>query len=475
MSETSSKMLGITVLPEYFQVEGIEPVLDNCQNIAGANAITTSPYVMRLAATGEGQREPPIDAGAGAVRILDRPLWGKRELHVLTSPSFHANKALYSKTCYEPPVGDRFTDQGGEIVAKALRAIKKRGLTSYFQVQAAIPPGYRVQFSGVIDKDQPLLPNGNQVVNRVAKNASLASEDILQYQIALMLDLFQQYPDLDGIRLDWPEYPPYRFDSVFLDFNSQVAAHCESTEFFNNLRHSIAEIYSWVHSSLTNDAISRITDIPSLSGELRKLGYYDVLKEWLHLKRQLVTSYIARIHEAMHNAGFREKRLVPHAFPPPFHRLSGLDYGEVGKYSDHIPVKMYTMHWSMIARFYLDQLTKSNPDINEAELIRMVFALLYISDESSPEKISDVRYPGPDDPQLPTKRVQRHKIEFAQRQAGDTKIAALIHGYGPVDEFRNRFELAFNAADNFAWVNRYCYLSDEKLRVMGEISGGKEL
>ena len=55
MSGTSSKMLGITVLPEYFQVEGIEPVLDNCQNIAGANAITTSPYVMRLAATGEGQ------------------------------------------------------------------------------------------------------------------------------------------------------------------------------------------------------------------------------------------------------------------------------------------------------------------------------------------------------------------------------------------------------------------------------------
>ena len=45
-------------------------------------------------------------------------------------------------------------------------------------------------------------------------------------------------------------------------------------------------------------------------------------------------------------------------------------------------------------------------------------------------------------------RVQRHKIESAQRQAGDTKIAALIHGYGPVDEFRNRFELAFNAADN---------------------------
>ena len=106
-------MLGITVLPEYFQVEGIEPVLDNCQYVAGADAVTTSPYVMRLAADGEGQREPPVDAGAGAVRILDRPLWGRRELQVSTSPSFNANRSLYSKTCYEPPVGDRFTDEGG--------------------------------------------------------------------------------------------------------------------------------------------------------------------------------------------------------------------------------------------------------------------------------------------------------------------------------------------------------------------------
>ena len=475
MSETSNQMLGITVLPEYFQVEGIEPVLDNCQNIAGANTITTSPYVMRLASAGEGQREPPVDAGAGAVRILDRPLWGKRELHVLTSPSFHANKALYSKTCYEPPVGDRFTDESGKIVANALQAIKKRGLTSYFQVQAAIPPGYRVQFSGVLDKDLPLLPDGNPVTNRVAKNASLASEDILQYQIALMIDLFRQYPEVDGIRIDWPEYPPYRLDSVFLDFNPQVATHCAIPQSFDTLRQSLLEIYRWIHSSLTNDIANCITDIPSMNGVLKKLGYYDILKEWLDLKKQLVTSYIARIYEAMDKAGFREKRLVPHAFPPPFHRLSGLDYAQVGEYSDHIPVKMYTMHWSMIARFYLDQLAGSNPEINEAALTRMIFALLSISDEQAPERISDVRYPGPEDPQLPTNRVQRQKFELAQRQAGDTQIAALIHGYGPVKEFRNRFELAFESAGRFAWVNRYCYLSDEKLRVMGEISGGKNL
>ena len=471
MSKSNPQMLGITVLPEYFQVEGIEPVLDNCQYIAGASAVTTSPYVMRLAADGEGQREPPVDAGAGAVRILDRPLWGKRELQVTTSPSFNANRSLYSKTCYEPPVGDRFTDEGGKIVADALASIKQRGLSSYFQLQAAIPPGYRVQFSGVLKKDLPLLPNGQPVSNRVAKNASLASEDILQYQIALMVDLFQQYSDLDGIRIDWPEYPPYRLDSVFLDFNPQVEKHYTSAQGFQDLKHSIREIYNWAHDAVTNNTVNRITDLLSFIEVLRELGYYQVLREWLDLKRGLVTTYVGRIREALDQAGFSDKRLVPHAFPPPFHRLSGLDYGEIGAFSDHIPVKMYTMHWAMIARFYLDQLVNKNRDVDEAALVRMIFGMLSISDEKPPEKISDVKYPGPEDPQLPTISVQRQKIETAQKEAGDTKIAALIHGYGPIEEFRDRFELAFNAAGRFAWVNRYCYLSDEKLRAMGEISG----
>ena len=125
----------------------------------------------------------------------------------------------------------------------------------------------------------------------------------------------------------------------------------------------------------------------------------------------------------------------------------------------------------MIARYYLDQLANKNKHLDEAALVRMIFGVLSISDEKPPEKISEVQYPGPEDPQLPTTSVQRQKIETAQKEAGDTQIAALIHGYGPIDEFRNRFELAFNAAGSFAWVNRYCYLSDEKLRVMGEISG----
>jgi len=472
MSETDGQMLGITVLPEYFQVEGVERVLDNCQDVAGATAITTSPYVMRLSNSEEGQREPPIDAGAGDVRLLDRPLWGKRELFVSTSPSFHANKSLYINTCYQPPQGDKLTETEGEVVAEALSMMKSRGLKTFFQVQAAIPPGYRVQFSGVVKKDEPLLPNGRQVDNRVAANASLASEDVLNYQIALIKDLFQQYPNVDGVRIDWPEYPPYKLDSAFLDFNPQVSRWCLDEKEFSDIRQVVSEAYHWLHGNLTDEHVRELTSLEALSDTFHNLGFHQGLSQWLKLKQRLVTNYIERVRTALDDSGFKDRLLVPHAFPPPFHYLSGIDYGAIGEFSDHIAVKMYTMHWSMIARFYLDQLAQANPSTKEDALIKMVYSLLEISDEPGPSEIQNVKYPGPDDPQLPTAKVQQKKFAVAQQQAGDTQLAALVHGYGPVEEFASRFRTAYKAAGNFAWVNRYCYLSDSKLRVLGEITHG---
>ena len=68
--------LGVTVMPEWIQAEGIEQVLDNLER-AGATAVATSPYVMTESDADDAGREPPIDAGAGKVRLLDRLLWGK--------------------------------------------------------------------------------------------------------------------------------------------------------------------------------------------------------------------------------------------------------------------------------------------------------------------------------------------------------------------------------------------------------------
>ena len=131
--------LGVTVLPEFFQVEGVEQVLDNLARRAKVTAIATSPYVMRPVADGDGSREPPIDAGAGSVRILDRPLWGRRDLWVRTAPSFVPDLAFYDGLRYRPAEPDELTRREGARVGEAIRAAKSRGLALHLQIRAAIP------------------------------------------------------------------------------------------------------------------------------------------------------------------------------------------------------------------------------------------------------------------------------------------------------------------------------------------------
>jgi hypothetical protein len=122
------RIVGITVLPEFVQAEGVDEVLDNLVMKAGANAVTTSPYVMEPADERTGVREPPDDAGAGAVRTLDRMLWEKRELFVRTAPSFVPQKRLYQGLRYQPAEPTDLTHRAGSVVQNLIRAAHSRHL-----------------------------------------------------------------------------------------------------------------------------------------------------------------------------------------------------------------------------------------------------------------------------------------------------------------------------------------------------------
>ena len=200
-------LVGVTVMPEYFQSESVNGVLDSLEGLAGVTAVTTSPYVMAPADRRTGFREPPIDAGAGKVRLLDRTLWGKRELWARTAPSFQPNLDLYRGLRYQPPAADDLTREQGPLVEEFIRNAQSRGLKVFLQVQAAIPPGYRVQFGQAEPDDCPRLPDGSIPKRRLSANGSLASPHIRDYALALLRDLCRQYPTVDGLRLDWPEYP----------------------------------------------------------------------------------------------------------------------------------------------------------------------------------------------------------------------------------------------------------------------------
>jgi hypothetical protein len=48
-------------------------------------------------------------------------------------------------------------------------------------------------------------------------------------------------------------------------------------------------------------------------------------------------------------------------------------------------------------------------------------------------------------------------------------LVPLVHGYGPLADMRRRLLLVMDSAADGVWINRYGYLSDEKLAAIREL------
>lgn len=451
-------------MPEDYQVEGIEQVLRNVKSRAGATAVATSPYVMEPSDQQRGQRQPPIDAGAGGVRLLDRPLWGKRELYTTSSPSFVPNLTLYRGLRYQPSEPDALTRSQGQVVRDFLKAARAAGLKTYFQIQSVIPPDYIVTSGGPTEEDKPRLPDGSVPARRVGNTGSLASLDIRRYTEALIKDLCQQYPEIDGIRMDWPEYPQYTLDDAFLDFGAPAEAAARRLGFnFGLMRADAAELYQHLHGRLTNKDLESQT-FPLLPFMSKKQGLRDLGR----FKATLVDEMLQGFRAALSSVD-PKKQLIPNAFPPPFAFASGMDYQRAAKHSDGLSVKLYTMHWPMIARFYGDALMKANPGLSEALLAKRLNRILNLSDGEGYGHVADYNYPGPETPHGAGKLAQARKIQMAQKAAGATPVYALAHGYGPLADFTERLGIAWQASRRKAWINRYGYLTEDKIDAVGRV------
>jgi hypothetical protein len=103
---------------------------------------------------------------------------------------------------------------------------------------------------------------------------------------------------------------------------------------------------------------------------------------------------------------------------------------------------------------------------------RALVRLLDIADDQGLGKATDYHYPEPEEPHPVGVRAMQRKIEQAKSEAGKTPVYAMAHGYGPADDFRRRFAAAWQVSPAGVWVNRYGYLSDEKLRIIGETTRG---
>jgi hypothetical protein len=432
--------LGVTVMPEWIQSEGIEQVLDNLER-AGVNAVATSPYVMAESDADNAGREPPIDAGAGKVRLLDRTLWGKRELRCVTAPGYEPDRSLYRGLSYQPSEPTELTKEEGPKIAAFLEAAKARGFDVQLQVQAAIPPGYRVQFGGPAEADMPRLPDGSLHTNRVDKNGSLASPEIVNYTTALIQDIAAAFPMIDALRIDWPEYPPYDFRSWFFDFSHHAV--------------TAARARTYDVEVMRKDCLALMADpSPFLEKGMDALPGFAALQRFkADLTVDLARACRAALPPSM--------RLVVHAFPPPWSKLSGMDFARVAEIADDIAVKLYTMHWPMMLQNYRTHFVEAGMTEERASI-----GLLNLFDTGGGEVF---RYPEPDEPHPVSADAQMRKIEMAKAAVrGRAKIIPSAHAYGPTKDVLARVMIALAGDEGHAWINRYGYLGDAKLKKLGD-------
>jgi len=457
--------LGVTVMPEWFQHEGIEPVLDRLRGI-GATAIATSPYVMRECAEGDGGREPPADGDAGRVRPLDRALWGKRELWVRTAPCFVHDLARYRGQRYQPSPPDVTTHTQGGWLDRLLAAARSRGINVYLQVMAASPPGYRVQFSNAVDEDRCFGPDGVPHDRRVDRNASLASAHVGTYIATLLVELAQRYPGVAGFRLDWPEYPPYDFRSALFDFNPALLSDLSRSG--NDPAEVAAGVARWAaqlgvaaRGAAANGPVA-VRDALLAANWQALFADEGPLVRLYDAKRRASLVLLRACRAALDGVAGPRRRLEPQIFPPPLHRISGFPIGALAGVADAVGVKLYTMHWPMLARYWARDLMSGIGGERELDAITAATADLLGFTDTLAADGATLRYPEPHEAHPVGMRVQGDKLREAVHLTQGIPVRAFVHSYGPTADVVKRFTLA--AATGLPlWINRYGYLSDAKL------------
>lgn len=462
----NSLKLGMTIMPEFLQSEGIDRVLDNAVDVAGATSITTMPSVMEPADARTGAREPPADGGAGHKRLLDRPIWGERARFVRTAPSFVPDPKFYAQSPYSPPQTTALTRREGPVVSRFLKACKARGIETRLQIMAAIPPGVRVQFGGPVEQDRPLTADGTPVTGRVDANGSLASPGIRAYLRALIADLAQAYPETDGFVFDWPEYPPYHFDSLFFDYNPAVAPAAQRLGFdLDEIRSGLLALRDRLPEALTAAGMAAATQQIGTHGIEAFVNGFPALRRHFELRAALVADFIDFIAGAVADAG--GKSLLIQGFPPPWNFLSGFDLARLdGKVPD-IAVKLYTMHWPMIEANYGARLI-AHGATGPAEARRLVRAALRTQSQPALED-EIIRYPDPHENHPADDAVITEKLLAARAKVRKSNFWAIAHGYGPLEDVERRFRCALAASSGRVQINRYGYLSDEKLAMLGRV------
>ncbi len=468
--------LGIHLSPAAVQYEGLNAVLDRIQ-ATGATAIGTGLTVFEPSHPGAGRRQPPLDVD-GTARLLDRPLWGKREIWLKGYRSHAYDGDLFADTPYRPDGGIATGGDlapGGDVAPshidrdlphKIVETAQQRGMRVYVSLSPLCVPGLR-------DDDQPRYVDGSlpDPARRVAGQGCPNNPDVAAYAVALVRDIVRHHPTIDGIFLDWLEYTVYQLEDYFDCFCPHCAAKARAAGYdWAGMRRDVRATWDWLHHLAPDDLgqIRRVTTSPAetITWLSDHTGWLDLFR----FKADTVCGLYATLREAMDAEGATGMELGVNGWAPPFNLSSGADYRRLADIVTSVRPKLHTFHWSTLPRWYGERLQAWNPALDEESILDTLVTLLELPDERSPRSFDKYHIPAPDEmhPALP--RTWRNKLQqVVDRVDHHATCYAYAHAYRPLRQWRQMIEVVRETDVDGMWVQRYGYLSDAKLDALAEL------
>jgi len=452
------QFLGIFANPIYVQNEGLQQVFDNLESV-GTKAICIVPRVARPAEQG-GKRYPDLHMD-GYERIVGRPVWGQYEIYLESFLAYEPNPALYEKSPYTPPIKPAPPGLDIEIPQKMIAEAHKRDMQAHMLLHPFIPPNIRPE-------EKPVYINGTvPQPPQITFNACLNNPAAEAYGFALIEDVIQHYPDLDGIFTDWAEYGAYRLEDHFTCF----CPHCEqkATEQgfdWTVIKRDVTSLWGWLHKLTPRELEHSRRLLKNPSELLELLTHHPGWLQLLQFKAQTVTRFYQRVRELLNP----NIALSARGWPPPWNRSSGMDYRAMAGICAAVTPKLFTFDYSVLPRWYGQTLLGWNPGLSEPEILDALVEWMSLQDNFKRRSFANYHIPAPTE--LHPARLELYRMrldEVVDQVAGQALCYPFAHAYLPEPQWKRMVAIVRDSRVDGMWVQMYGYLSDRKLQILQEM------
>lgn len=471
--DRSRRTRGIVFTPAEVQFEGLHTVLDRLSGI-GANAVAITPGVFVPGTSENGVREPPLDV-EGAVRELDRPLWGSKGAHVQRFSPYAADPAIWRDVPFSPPVLAP-PEHRVDVTRDLIDETRLRGMDAFVILSPTVIPGLPGghSMSGGIASgapDERPLPIGGVRSDRIiAGQGCPNNERVRSLVIARVREAIHHYGDAAGFLFDWVEYTCYFPEDAFTCVCSACQREAARLGFdWESITGAVRAMWDRLHA-LTDDDLRRVRSAGSLD-VLLPVAHMAALAEFGRFKALSVARLFELIIETVRRSDAPHLSVGASGFPPPWSAVTGSEFRTTAPHVDKVRPKFFTFHWAMMVRWYGESIRAWNPHLDERLVVTALLAVFGLSGGHQEHRrlLTDYGMPAPTEPHPLTATDLRRKLEQVVSEVdGQARVEGYVHSYQPAETFGELVHAIEDTDVDGMWIQRYGYLSEEKLDILGE-------